>query len=696
MDTYSTVKPLRGISIVQKAPSWSAKLNQIPATFQKTNEVQDEVPVTFNIENIKGLKLNRSSVIQRYRKRHGFQNDTQKHDTVCKIPNLDPLGPSGMNAWVTKAKQRCNVIKLGKIFNNRLVIEDPGRKISSVTMEYILRGRKRKADGSLHPPEGRASMITDRTYNYHKVLNDDFHVHFSLSQNISFDVNQGSFISSPLEHDFIKVSITQKSGVQKREYYSTISNKTKVCGQHGRKLDSDGQRYGDKSNPQATTTGLPFNIHMFMVDATSKGNAYRQMPRLMEILEEDPDAMVFKAHGIHGDGTTCQIMATLAGYQYNQEDSNPWQPPNKKNCDDIDLIFKDFQKSGYTTLYNEDIVLGGVFHYKMNGFNKPPTDWYPRPYWIAAHEMQGGCGKPPCICEAEEVIQAMKTFTTSCEDEKKFSIQITNNAHDDMNLLFLLEDHLIDIYEFYREKARVDNTILILFGDHGARWGARGNFRNTKQGRLEEFNPFYSIILPPSFKRNYRELYDNIEANQHVLTSHFDVHWTLKHILSYPNVEEKRTAGQSLFTKIDPKARTCKQSGVPQKYCFCMKTTRIDSNSTQAFKIAETVVSFINNKIEEYDIIPKQLCAHLTLTKIISLEYATDEQKNEGIFYIMFEVAPSNATFDVRVRKDLNKRNETYHVDPEISRTNLYRNQPACIQMAYPKLAPYCYCKSQT
>ena len=133
----------------------------------------------------------------------------------------------------------------------------------------------------------------------------------------------------------------------------------------------------------------------------------------------------------------------VIGYQYKQEDSNPWQPPNKENCDNINLIFKDFQKSGYTTLYNEDMVLGGAFHYKMNGFDKPPTNWYPRPYWIAAHEMHGGCGKPPCICEAEEVIRAMKTFTTSCEDEKKFSIQITNNAHDDMNRLFLLEDHLI-------------------------------------------------------------------------------------------------------------------------------------------------------------------------------------------------------------------------------------------------------------
>ena len=26
----------------------------------------------------------------------------------------------------------------------------------------------------------------------------------------------------------------------------------------------------------------------------------------------------------------------------------------------------------------------------MNGFDKPPVDWYPRPYWIAAHEWDEG------------------------------------------------------------------------------------------------------------------------------------------------------------------------------------------------------------------------------------------------------------------------------------------------------------------
>ena len=55
---------------------------------------------------------------------------------------------------------------------------------------------------------------------------------------------------------------------------------------------------------------------MFMIDAISQGNMHRQAPRLAEILENDVDAMIFNAHGIHGDGTTSQLMATLAGNIY--------------------------------------------------------------------------------------------------------------------------------------------------------------------------------------------------------------------------------------------------------------------------------------------------------------------------------------------------------------------------------------------
>ena len=68
-----------------------------------------------------------------------------------------------------------------------------------------------------------------------------------------------------------------------------------------------------KETGNPASQGLPYNVHMVMIDAQSLSNMHRQTPKLMAILEQDENAMLFKAHGIHGDGTTCQLLATLAG-----------------------------------------------------------------------------------------------------------------------------------------------------------------------------------------------------------------------------------------------------------------------------------------------------------------------------------------------------------------------------------------------
>ena len=51
--------------------------------------------------------------------------------------------------------------------------------------------------------------------------------------------------------------------------------------------------------------------------------------------------------------------------------------------------------------------------------------------------------KIPCVCEDQEMLHILKTFTTECAKEAKFSIQVLANAHDDMNRLFQIENELI-------------------------------------------------------------------------------------------------------------------------------------------------------------------------------------------------------------------------------------------------------------
>ena len=49
----------------------------------------------------------------------------------------------------------------------------------------------------------------------------------------------------------------------------------------------------------------------------------------------------------------------------------------------------------------------------------------------------------PCICETQEMLKMLKTYTQTCEDVAKFSFTMLNQAHDDMNMLFMIEDEIL-------------------------------------------------------------------------------------------------------------------------------------------------------------------------------------------------------------------------------------------------------------
>ncbi len=56
----------------------------------------------------------------------------------------------------------------------------------------------------------------------------------------------------------------------------------------------------------------------------------------------------------------------------------------------------------------------------------------------------------------------------------------------------------------------LDNTLVIVFADHGGRYTAA---RRTVQGKMEERLPMMSFALPEWFKKKYPKLFRNLEVN---------------------------------------------------------------------------------------------------------------------------------------------------------------------------------------
>ena len=92
---------------------------------------------------------------------------------------------------------------------------------------------------------------------------------------------------------------------------------------------------------------------------------------------------------------------------------------------------------------------------------------------------------------------------------KKFASMVSSNvSHNDLNSVGVIDKNIIKLLKwciFPERSGHKNNTVVVLFGDHGCRVG---KFRSTIQGKLEERLPFMSITLPSHFnsQQTHKEL----------------------------------------------------------------------------------------------------------------------------------------------------------------------------------------------
>ena len=104
-------------------------------------------------------------------------------------------------------------------------------------------------------------------------------------------------------------------------------------------------------------------------------------------------------------------------------------------------------------------------------------------------------------------------------------ISISEMTHD-----WLLGGQYMDVpyhslfYNLFNENL-LENTIVFFFSDHGLRYG---NIRKTHSGEMENRLPFMFIHLPKNIDEKYAK---NLYTNQYRLTTPFDIHATLSHII---------------------------------------------------------------------------------------------------------------------------------------------------------------------
>lgn len=325
------------------------------------------------------------------------------------------------------------------------------------------------------------------------------------------------------------------------------------------------------------------------------------------------------------ENTFPNVMAFLTGYNLEsiEKKCNPRIRGGLNKCK---FIWDQFHDVGYVTAYGEDDVRIHTFNYKKYGFNKPPVDYYMRPYMMAAEALltqtyQRDVGNLRCLGYAhdfEYIYSYSLEFARQYRNDSFFGLfWINTHSHGtNISITSSVDTYILEYLERFVSQGTMDNTVVVLFSDHGIRFGPS---RSNSLGWLEDRLPFLFIWLPPYLRQSHPEFVEALQLNRNRLTNPFDLHLTLKHLLSLSNrINELELGGaqdcprcQSLLLPVASN-RSCGDVAIPQPWCSCgpyltaNETTNLNKNQA-------------NQVIEKINKLPFDHCAKLTLKHIVKV-----------------------------------------------------------------------------
>ncbi|CAG9860212.1 unnamed protein product [Phyllotreta striolata] len=435
-----------------------------------------------------------------------------------------------------------------------------------------------------------------------------------------------------------------------------------------------------------------FSVLLLGIDSMSKSNLIRTMPKTFRYLEDN--FYNLRGYTKIGENTLPNLMAILSGHNMDQLNSFCNDSVKFNNCK---FIWDKFKALGYVTAYLEDEVEISTFNYNRAGFSEEPTDLYYRAYMIASEKLKLVLRYGLYYCTGpevagERVLNAAKDFAITFKDSPSFGLFWANSfSHNDINLPSTMDESMLNMLTDPELLRAMDNTILILFSDHGFRFG---DIRYTHSGWLEERLPFIYFHLPEKFKRIHRDKFDNFMTNTRRLTVPYDVFNTLQDILRMGNPSyvvqpsEGCISCQSLFAEV-PENRTCNDAQLSKHWCTCKGHVYIDPNSPQVRSLGDRVVNKINDRIANSS--EGYLCSTYSFRRFIasgiSKPYVNSKNQSVNYYLLMIETNP-RAMFEATIEVSV-ESNDIVEVFG-LGRIDWYKPVTWCIRKSHIK--GLCYC----
>ncbi|XP_022230851.2 uncharacterized protein LOC111079842 [Drosophila obscura] len=321
------------------------------------------------------------------------------------------------------------------------------------------------------------------------------------------------------------------------------------------------------------------SVFLFGIDSMSRMNFHRTMPLTSQFVRHS-GWYEMEGYNKVGDNTLPNLLALLTGR------SPKWW---SKSCNlkttgcfnYITYLWDHFHNAGYLTAYAEDLPSISTFNYLKAGFVRQPVDFYLRPFLmilehvLEAVEYLGSnyyLGRRHSYSYIFDYARQLIQRFVHESPKPLFGLFWTSSlTHDDHSGGANLDASFVNYLEQYKDYGLFNKSIVILFSDHGARYG---HLAEHASGFLEERLPMLHIYLPPGYRSRYPKVARALKLNRNRLTSNFDLHLGIRSIVEQirPGIDFMKSYScigcRSLF-RVVPRNRGCKDANIPVHWCAC-------------------------------------------------------------------------------------------------------------------------------
>ncbi|CAG9782158.1 unnamed protein product [Diatraea saccharalis] len=599
--------------------------------------------------------------------------------TGCEVPQLDPFSEDTLKDYYGMAKLKCEGVEwvecnLSKCY----VVEEFLKKMKKISCIY-----------------------KDIIY-----IDDD---KYKIGRSVKLYGNETYILT---KSDHVKVSCTgvEIGALLPTRWYGYKVGFRNSTSTHN--IEQPRGRYSACKN---------LNVMILCFKAASRNRFLRRMPKSHNALKE-LDALFYNIHSIVGDGTEAALIPLMTG-KSETELPDMRKETSMELIDEKKFIFHLAKENGYRTAFFEDTEYIGTFQNRYNGFKRQPADHYLRAFhletmrnhkWLISYKKNMHCvGSIPLYKQLLNLTLQIPKLKS-----KYFCFTLIGQIYNDpYNLIPTVDDDMAEFLGNLKSSGSLRNTLLMVLGDHGPRFG---EFRNTYQGKLEERLPLMALVLPKGFKKCRPKIAAAVEANTKILTTHFDAHATVldamgleDHINAFKVFGASVPRGMSLLRSI-PKNRTCGEAGVLPHWCVCFKWSNVPKHDPMFYTVATVLTEFINN----LTVVVRDQCTERKLTSVVWVmrqspneDVLRHERDNKGITsYLAYGrvMRPSKEYYQTKVKMSpgeaVFESTLTYLVDrsafelrkTEISRVSSYGEESFCIRDTHPSLLGYCYCNRKS